>query len=396
MKLNPLYISLLIALVFVGCSKDHEEPDTVSDDAPMEVAARTSWQCGRTMGVTRAPITDPIGEIDGDKNSTLFPDAFYPDWLHITMKDGKVAASTIVNGSTRPEKLLIRKTFSDNDNYDPNHFIAYHDTYALTSYPSGTKSSRFPYSKSQVEKLTTEANTLSDRYNDGIPQAWDDQDIPTIGTIDHLTTKPVFGGSSEVSGSHLFLTLGHVTALLRLHFAVDAKYDRVRFIDLKNVTINDMSIVHEQHLILDKYKNHTLFGYAYVKPADGHDGSLISSTITGWGATATSGNTTYTPVTTSTSLTFKCTYDIYDKDPGFTYGHAYTDADMTAHADHRTRQDVIARNTVTLGKVGSTITAIKAGHYYDLYITINPDYLYVLSDHDNKHMTIRLSPHTQP
>lgn len=375
MNFRKSYILALLALVFVACSKDKEEPDNVSDDTPMEVSAHTCWQCGRTMGVTRA-ITDPVGTVDGDKNSIQFPDALYPEWLHITMWDGGSVDSK--------SPLLVRQTFGDNDNYETLHFVAYHDTYALNQYnggSGGTKSQRFPYSKSQVARLVPEANTLSSRFVDGIPQAWDDQDIPTIGTTDHMTTKTAFGGSYRVEGSHLFLTLGHVTALLRLHFAVAEQYDRIRFIDLKNVTINGEEITHEAHLILPvATTEYSLFGYAYVKPSHDYNGTSIPATWTN-------------PVSAaSTSLTFECTYDIYDKDAGLSSGVPTADQ-LTAASSHFTRPNVVARNTIRLNNLkdagGSTISVIKAGHYYDLYITIDPAYLYVLSDHDNQHMTIQ-------
>ena len=82
-------------------------------------------------------------------------------------------------------------------------------------------------------------------------------------------------------------------------------------------------------------------------------------------------------VGTSSSI-IKCTYNIYDKD-------AATD-------EHLTRKGVVARNTYKLGSLkdakGNAVAEIRAGYYYDLRVTLNPDYLYVLSEHDNKHITI--------
>lgn len=397
MKHSFSYILLLVAaLVIAGCADD--EPQDAYANEPLEVGVTTLWQCGRSMGTARA-LADPLGTTDGSGNSLLFPDALYPEWLHITMRDGLVPASTIVDGTRHPEKYLIRQTFADNDYYDDEHFIAYHDFFNLSQYKGGaggTKEQRAFYSKSQTEKLTPEANTLSSRYNAGIPQAWDDQDIPTAGNTDHLTTKPIFGGSYRIDRNHLFLTLGHATALLRLHFAVDSRYSTLRYIDLHDVTIAGHPIVTAGHLILQDavatvppaakdFSHHDLYAYAYVKPAHGYNGdpigspqSLAANHLEAWAGA----------VSTSTPIEIRCTYDVYDRDAVLTPGSAPTADQLAAAAPHRTRKDVVAANSVTLGKLGATISVVKAGYYYDLYITINPDYLYVLSEHDNKHVTI--------
>lgn len=393
MKYRKLYILALLALICVGCSKDREEPDTVSDDTPIEIAARTSWQCGRTMGVTRAPIVDPVG------TSGAVPVESYPQLVHVT-----------VTGSVgEPGKFIIAHTPIENDNYG---YEAYHDQYQLSNITfdasgrhavitSGTKESRPLYTRNDLLDKTVEANTLSPRFNgdgDGnIPQAWDDTDIKTVGVIDHLTTKSAFGGNAETHGNHLFLTLGHVTAMLRLHFAVAEKYDKIRYIDLKSVSINDQATLvlgaeapneTSGHLILPLAADgnnsaHARFSYAYVKPSHYHNGTVIPATWTN-------------PVSASTPLTFRCTYDVYDKDAktieGFVQGEIPTADALTEAASHRTRTAEVS-NTVRLSNLkdpgGNAISIVKSGYYYDLYITINPDYLYVLSDHDNKQMTIQ-------
>lgn len=69
------------------------------------------------------------------------------------------------------------------------------------------------------------------------------------------------------------------------------------------------------------------------------------------------------------------------------------DANVLVEESDLTRKGVVAKNTFTLNNVFSgspavKVTEIQAGYYYDLNVTLNPDYLYVLAEHDNKHITI--------
>lgn len=365
---------LLTAVVFVSCA-DEDNSDQY-DDEPLQISVNAGWQCGRSISTSRAlvdPVTE-LGNIESDK-------ILYPDWLHITLTDGP--STTVTSFSPLPEKYLVKKTISENDNYVTQQYIAYHAVYRLANYGNDeTKREKKPfYSKSQIQKLSVEANTLSGRYVDGIPHAWDNQDVETFGTIDHLTTKGIFNGSYHINRNHLFLDLGHATALLRLHFKVDKDYDKIRKIVLRSVSIQKGDDANTE-LTFDAIADNTAFttidddsgflltteentasklvAYCYMKPSHDYNGNAFGS---GWTNSINNG----------TPLTFQCTYDIYDKDEPIT-------------ADHCTRKGVTATNTTTLNMVfGDSPVEIKAGHYYDLMITINPDYLYVLSEHDNKH-----------
>lgn len=147
--------------------------------------------------------------------------------------------------------------------------------------------------------------------------------------------------------NHLRFTFHHTKALLRFAFRVSSQYDKIRFIRVTNINLNgsDCELV-DKVLTTDNQ----LIAYAYVDPA---------------------------VVTTSSVNKIECTYNIYDKDSA-------TDADLT-------RKGVVAKNTFTLSSLdsnGSKVSKIEAGYYYDLRVTLNPDYLYVLAEHDNKHITI--------
>lgn len=153
----------------------------------------------------------------------------------------------------------------------------------------------------------------------------------------------------ELDGTHLKFTLHHSKALLRFAFKVSEKYDKLRVVKVTGISLNGNSCyVKDAVLAEDKL---TYIAYAYVDPS---------------------------AVTTSSTNTIACTYNIYDRDD--------------ATADHLTREGVTATNTFRLSTLkdahDNTVSEIRAGYYYDLKVTLDPTYLYVMAEHDNKHITI--------
>lgn len=143
-----------------------------------------------------------------------------------------------------------------------------------------------------------------------------------------------------IKGNHLLISLHHTQALLRFAFKVADKYDAIRFIKIKDMQLNGTKCTLVDNVLSTERQ---LIGYTYVNPE-------------------------------AATYAFKSTFDIYDK-------HGVT-------PDHLVKADVIARNTFTLGKAGSRIPELNAGYYYDLNVTLRPDSLGILSDHDNGHLTI--------
>lgn len=149
-------------------------------------------------------------------------------------------------------------------------------------------------------------------------------------------------------GNHLQFTLHHTKALVRLAFKLHEDYDLIRQIQVTEVSFQDKELALATPVLISK--DSKVICYTYVKPSE---------------------------LKVNAGVRLKCKYIVFDKDD--------------AALDHPTRQDVVVENTFTFGglKNGSQpVTSIEAGYYYDLNITLNPDYLYVLSDHDNKHLTV--------
>lgn len=185
-------------------------------------------------------------------------------------------------------------------------------------------------------------------------------------TIDGGDVLEGTADKTDIDGIHLKLTLHHTKALVRFAFKVDARYDKIRYIRLTGIELNGSScfIINK---VLNK-DNLTLIGYAYVDPA---------------------------VVTVSHENTIKCSYNIYDKDAVFPTESMTQDEVSDAETEllkHLDRAGVVAQNKFKLNQLkdagGNVLSKISAGYYYDLKVTLNPDYLYVLSEHDNKHITI--------
>lgn len=164
-------------------------------------------------------------------------------------------------------------------------------------------------------------------------------------------------GDAVLDGRHLKINLHHSKALLRLAFKVVEKYDRIRFIRVKSISIQNtdnstpLTVLMKDGGVVPNKDAFSYAAYSYVDPVT---------------------------VTAQSNLSISCTYDIYDKD-------------SSTDDAHITCPDVTATNTLRLALLlnDAPVNEVCAGYYYDLNITLDPDYLHVLSDYDNSHLTIK-------
>lgn len=315
---------MLIALVAVAACTD----DEVQESRDVDFCVRAVWQDGLSGGKTTRALSATSILDDGTEDINIgFDD--YPGTIDVKCKKGtsEVLDLTLTKGTTicseHPE------------------------------YWSYTPSFLFRDQNIRREDYKFYATAVID----------EDGDPATTTDGDRLEG---YADKSNIDDTHLKLTLHHTKALLRFAFKVSEKYDKVRYIRITGITLND-----EDGVVVDKVLNKdgmTLIGYVYVDPAI---------------------------VTTTNENTIRCTYNIYDKDAVFPTS-AMSEADKTAAEtelrNHLTREGVVAQNKFTLGSLkdasNNAVSEIRAGYYYDLKVTLNPDYLYVMSEHDNKHITI--------
>lgn len=297
MKIRYYILAIITALLAGSCTDD-----IVQEPADVDFCIRAAWQNGLDGSTTRALtsteiLADGTGDIDINTDD-------YPGTIDVKCSDG--------SDFTLDKGAAPCSDHSEYWQYTPS--IIYKDK------------------KIEHDDLTF---TFSATIDDG--------DVLT-GTAG----KGDISGKTSSNQRHMQITLHHTKALLRFDFKVAESYDKIRYIKVTGIKLNDADC-YVKDVVLNA--SGQLIAYAYIDPA---------------------------VVTTTYENTLQCTYNIYDKD-------AATD-------EHLTRKGVVARNTYKLGSLkdanGNAVDEIRAGYYYDLRVTLNPDYLYVLSEHDNKHITI--------
>lgn len=348
--LKHTFLPLLCAVALVGCSDD-------ADDAErdLQICVRAVWNNGFGNRPTRAEAADDApdngygnptnGDPTNNGNGTynpnfttlaqyllaesrdriVIPFEFYPASIDIKCSDG--------TGFTLSKGSALCSEHADYWTYTPNE--------------------TFRYKKTDSDRLTFLATAVLDPIN----LRPGDTPSPNAPLVDGDNLQGECSGQ-QISDDHLLITLHHTKALVRFGFKVDARYDKVRYVRITGINIKNAEgeaecVVVDHVLTTDG----TMIAYAYIDP-----------TQVNW----LNGDTQVS-----------CTYNIYDKDSA---PDAYAATD-----NHLTRKAVTAKNTfkfANLKKDGVPVTAIQAGYYYDVMVTINPDYLYVLAEHDDKHMKI--------
>lgn len=213
------------------------------------------------------------------------------------------------------------------------------DAFAVTMAGDADNTGYVAYHTSSKVITDLEASQMS--FTAYAPSVW--KDVPAISACDYLSGN----GTYNWNKAHLMFELKHATALLRFRFAVDENYDKSRQVVITGFSVNgtDIAIKGNKALLSTTMACEAI---CYVNPY------LLKK---------------------GDALNLLCKYDVYDKDG--------TDAGDLV------RGGVTASNSLTIGKPGSSIQSLDVAHYYDFNITIDPTYMYVLSEHDNNHMKIQ-------
>jgi len=196
-------------------------------------------------------------------------------------------------------------------------------------------------------------------------------------------------------GNYVFLLFDHLYSALRLRIRVDGDYNKLRTIKLKkiqlqtstdagltkrktNVTITLNKTTDESSPIaLDEFGNE-LIEFTPV-------GTLTSDSVVFSSKDGHLLTTDYQPFQSHfmpkgvTKLIVTSTYDIYDKDTSVN-----PDGNLV-------RKDCKATNIIQLNKIVDRFTETKRGYRYTLNMTIQPTYLYMLSEPDLDSPTVEMS-----
>ncbi|MCQ2335387.1 MAG: hypothetical protein MJZ89_06070 [Paludibacteraceae bacterium] len=360
------------------------------------IPSEQDWTYDPTDSTFTRPETYPTGQYPKDMDKTD-PDSVYDD------PDGdlkKEFEDTYVNPfydmpydnhgdpiNYNPHPNVPDETpieiIPDNDG--PEGFIDYHHYNGYEEKP--------PYKKSEIQAM----DEIKVNWPWTANGAWKHEDIPSFAVHDYMFDSISSAElPSRIDGHHVELQMQHACAILRVWFAVDARYDQVRKVVLRNVQIKvegaapvDAFVQNESYPVDNwkagfvvpvrsatpgDYTKHAVYSCCFFKPSHKATGTAYTDDYTA----------EFKRIAANTNLTMICTYDVYDKD--LPVGNPVQLAGD--QHEHLNREGVRAVNTFTLGQLGAIEANMTAGHYYDLFITINPEYLYVLGEHDNKHLTI--------
>lgn len=422
-------VFVLMATVLVSCADEGPGDLYADEETDMDFSVTAAWQPGRVLHGTRsadAPDIKDFVTIDDTVPYSAYPNSI---WMEVNKRDASSTYTFTLDDfeatateKAHPQHFIIAKGDFKKQNVEddvPTGWLDYHNQFLIKNYGDKNNVSPKPfYKKSEMKSFVINAFWPWKRKVDPAtpvdfpatptpfatdvdgkltkPRHWTNDDVTTFSNndfmYDHITNAEQEG---RIEGHHLKLKMKHAMAMLRLYFQVHADYDKVRKIVLRKVRIkkttgtddyyeftinasqtidNSLAEASRPGFLLTTAPQ--LYAYGYMKPEleDDDLANVLGIEADAWNTNAVSKNT---------PITLECTYDIYENDIVATA----LDQDLSTHC---TRRNVTATNTTTLKMAfNNSSVDIKAGHYYDLKITINPDYLYVLAEHDNKqHITI--------
>jgi hypothetical protein len=190
--------------------------------------------------------------------------------------------------------------------------------------------------------------------------------------------------------NYIYLLFDHLYASLRFSFKVDATYDALRTIKLKKLQLQSASMKQKIDATITLEANSegtspissVSFSDASYSAMSTSDGILFDNAtnpVKLLSTTASDFIGCFAPAlssSTSPEFTLISTYDVYDKP-------------ANGDDEHLIREDCTATNIITLSDLTTPVTMTR-GKMLTINLTVNPTYLYMLSEPDLDNPTITI------
>lgn len=392
MKWKILHIIIAISLLVAGCSDNStdERPD-IEQPQQQEHELRLSMGMPQFQNDTRAA---------GDLPSGFSAYTYSKDNPIDQIVGFLVPTSTTTSTSTNSGKTytchFIHEEVENNKHVWTSKTYLSDDQYYFYGYMPNVSASSVTVTAATTETPATPAIITLTGLNAVMPD-----DICVIEGVKQYsgTTLPdmsdaigLFGGESgyyntKIDADNFYVLASHIYSALEINMKLDATYANLRKIKLRSITLTPyvannqvankinatITITHRGESDLETALNVSFTEYAGTT-------STASTPAVLHGVEGEELTTDDKPflaclcphLSTDTKYVMETHYDVYDKE------------------DNLIRENQSAQNTLT------TLPQLTRGTKHVVNITVNPTYLYVLSDPDLDNPTFKISPSSDP
>ena len=390
-----LWLTVLMGLM--GCSKDQEQADRQFISFEAQPLMQSFYEelpakAGRLSGITRA-WTPPTGyylydATDGEGKPILYPIAEE----QVSLINKSIDIFMTQDGTTPLHGAFYYKASNSTWHFDAEieHSGDYYlygaipkevvESSSISS--SSTENDNSGYSNGAVLKL----NGLRTVTHSDLCVIVGAKEGSNAETVTDLTTGQfkvnVSSATKNVTSgtNHVFLLFDHLYSALRFNFKVDATYDELRTIKLtklelmafESVGSNKLKAKYNATITLQKTTagaspiqnivftpDNSSADVGYEPIYDGAEVTLNPITATSLMGCIVPGNNTH--------FMLRSTYNVYDK------------------SGNLVREGCEAENDIDLRSLfNMTAVNLQRGHMYSLTLTVQPTYIYVLSEPDLK------------
>ena len=362
---------ITIAMSLVACTTDdgdqqQQGQQTVALAAPVE-----EWHCGTTA--TRAPSFNDFNQnypVTGKTPTTISVWGYNDSgWMKNAANPPEPLQNVEFTYEAEGDKLYHKGTWNQST-----------EQAGGGAYPWGNGGT---YSFYAVAPYNDNSATDFDKATQTLTLPFD-----AVGKTDYMVAKEIKSHATKTDGAVVKFTqtdyqFKHITACIQLAFALDSRYAKNRYLNIKTVKATVGGVGGQA---------------TYTYNLNNKSESLSGGEMT---------NTEPLPLTTTEEPWYiGDNPNMHVSDKYHAYGHFYVmerycdEAPIKLEVEYdvydlngmMTRKGVTTTSTVTLGNYVTTIRegkkCLKAGYYYNVLIYIIPDYLYVLSDNDNGSDTV--------